>query len=648
MLPFQLQSARSALLAVLAACLIAGYPAAAQTTTPAGEKCRPGQNSKRSHPGAVDPVWLPLRARAEIAAISQHSVFHGFRFTDRLASSGIRFEHRIVDDAAKDYKAVHYDHGNGMAVADVDADGRLDIYFTNQVGANELWLNAGGGRFELSKESDVRLAGEISVTASFGDIDNDGDPDLFVTTARFGNHLFENDGKGGFREITTSAGVAHVGHSSAAVFFDYDRDGLLDLFVTNVGKYTSEKRGAADYWVGYPDAFSGHLHPNRTETSILYRNLGGNRFEDVSQATGLLDGGWSGDASPFDLDEDGWVDLYVPSMQGHDEVWRNIEGKKFARVGREHFPATPWGTMGIQIFDYDNDGRLDIYLTDMHTDMIEVLPPHKEKSKMPRQRRLEALATDGNHVLGNALFHNRGGGRFEEVSDAMNAENWWPWGLSSGDVNADGFLDVFITASMNYPWRYAINSLLLNNQGKVFVDAVFKTGAEPRLAGTAKPWIDLDCSGPDAGHVDCAGETGCITVLGALGSRASTIFDLDQDGDLDIVTNEFNAPPLVLVSNLTEAKKIRYLKVDLVGKTSNRSGFGARVTVTAGGKSYLQVKDGTSGYLSHGDMPLYFGLGDATKVDSVEVVWPSGVRQEVKAPIALNATLTVEEAAPAG
>ena len=644
----QLQRPTPSLLAALAMSLIASQIVEAQTPARSGEECRPLQNRQRAHDGAVDPFWLPLRAKAESIMISQHSVFHGFRFNDRLAESGIRFEHRIVDDAGKDYKAVHYDHGNGLAIADVDADGRLDIYFTTQVGPNELWLNAGGGRFELSRESDIRLADKISTTASFGDIDNDGDPDLFVTTVRFGNHLFENDGKGGFRDITANAGVAHVGHSSAVVFFDYDRDGLLDLFVTNVGKYTTEKRGAADYWVGYSDAFSGHLHPERTETSILYRNLGGNRFEDVSQATGLVDGGWSGDASPVDLDEDGWVDLYVLSMQGHDEVWRNMEGKKFVRVGRQHFPSTPWGTMGIQVFDYDNDGRLDIYLTDMHTDMIEVLPPTKEKNKMHRQRPLEAPGTDGNHVRGNALFHNQGGGRFKEVSDAMNAENFWPWGLSSGDLNADGFLDVFITSSMNYPWRYGINSLLLNENGRVFVDAVFSLGVEPRRAGTAKPWFDVDCSGPDAGHSDCVDQSGCLTILGALGSRSSAIFDLDQDGDLDIVTNEFNAPPLVLVSNLTEARKISYLQVDLVGKTSNRSGFGARVVVTAGGESYLQVKDGTSGYLSHSDMPLYFGLAEAAKIDSVEVVWPSGLRQRVKTPIALNSTLTVvEQGAPA-
>ncbi len=201
---------------------------------------------------------------------------------------------------------------------------------------------------------------------------------------------------------------------------------------------------------------------------------------------------------------------------------------------------------------------------------------------------------------------------------------------------------------MNYPWRYGVNSLLLNQDGKVFVDAVFQLGVEPRRAGTAKPWFDVDCSGADSEHRDCKDRTGCLTILGALGSRSSAIFDLDQDGDLDIVTNEFNAPPLVLVSNLTEVKQIRYLTVDLVGKSSNRSGFGARVVVTAGGKSYLQVKDGTSGYLSHSDMPLYFGLGEAAEIDSVEVVWPSGIRQRVAAPIALNHTLTVvEEEAPA-
>jgi hypothetical protein len=347
-----------------------------------------------------------------------------------------------------------------------------------------------------------------------------------------------------------------------------------------------------------------------------------------------------------DLNEDGWIDLYVPSMQGHDEYWENQGGKRFVKRSREIFPATPWGTMGIRVFDYNNDGRMDIYLTDMHTDMIETLKPTQEKNKMSRNRPLAALGTDGNHILGNALFRNDGDGRFTEVSDVTGAENFWPWGLSTGDLNADGWEDVFITASMNFPFRYGINSVLLNENGRRFVDSEYLLGVEPRRGGrTAKPWFDLDCSGADAEHWGCKGESGCVTMMGALGSRSSVIFDLDGDGDLDIVTNEFNDGPMVLVSDLSEVKKVSALEVELQGESSNRSGIGATITVEAGGRRYVKVNDGKSGYLSQSDQPVYFGLGDATRVDSVEVVWPSGVRQTVEVSEGQR-RLIIEEPAP--
>src|SRR5205823_11974856 len=134
---------------------------------------------------------------------------------------------------------------------------------------------------------------QIAVTASFADIDNDGDPDLFVTTVRHGNHLFENLGQGRFRDITKEAGLDYTGHSSGAVFFDFDNDGLLDLFLVNVGIYTSDEKGRGGFYLAYPDAFASHLKPERSEASILYRNLGGGKFKDVSKEMNLQHRGWS-------------------------------------------------------------------------------------------------------------------------------------------------------------------------------------------------------------------------------------------------------------------------------------------------------------------------------------------------------------------
>ena len=605
---------------------------------------QPQQDVVHIPPVLVDESWVEPRRQAQLRTTGDFDVFHDFRFADRVTESGITFMHRIVSDAGRNYKAVHYDHGNGIAVADVDGDGLDDLYFVTQVGANELWRNLGGGRFEdVTVAAGVGVADRIGVTASFADIDNDGDPDLYVTTVRGGNVLFENDGSGTFRDITAASGLGYVGHSSGAVFFDYDRDGRLDLFLTNVGVYTTDEIGGDGYryHVGFEeDAFRGHLFPERTEQSLLFRNEGGNRFVDVSEATGLVDGRWSGDANLVDLNDDGWTDLYVLNMQGDDEYYENVEGTRFVARGREVFPRTSWGAMGIAVLDFNNDGRLDIYITDMHSDMSQEVGPADEKRKAVMIWDREMVGDGTTSIWGNAFFMNLGSGQFREVSDEIGAENYWPWGPSAGDLNADGYEDLFVASSMNFPFRYGVNSVLLNNGGTRFLDAEFILGVEPREGGLTTPWFVL-------GEADrLPGFTGTprdVTIRAARGSRSAVIFDLDGDGDLDVVTSEFNAAPMVLVSDLADRQGIRYLKVRLAGSASNRDGLGAVVRVTAGGRTYTQLHDGKSGYLSQSSMPLYFGLGAADSVERIEVRWPSGAEQTVPGPIGVNTLLVVAE-----
>ena len=598
-------------------------------------------------PDLQDTGWLQDLRDAQVKEAAGMAPLHDFQFTDRRAESGITFRHRIVDDAGKTYKAVHYDHGNGLATADVDNDGLLDLYFVNQVGANQLWRNAGGGRFEdITAAAGVAVADRVSVSASFADIDNDGDPDLYVTTVRAGNVLFENVGQGRFRDISSAAGLAYTGHSSSAVFFDYNRDARLDLFLVNVGRYTTDVMGGeadARYYVGFPDAFSGHLIPERSERSVLYRNEGGNRFTDVSTEVGLVDTSWSGDASIIDVNEDGWLDLYVLNMQGDDQYYENVGGTRFERKSRAVFPRTSWGAMGVKVFDVDGNGGMDVFIVDMHSDMSANIGPEHEHMKSTISWPEDFRGDGSTSIWGNTLFLRQGPNRFREASDAYNTETYWPWGLSVGDLNADGFDDVFIAGGMNYPFRYGINSVKLNDAGRRFVNAEFVLGVEPRSGGETTPWFELDASGRDAGHPDGAGATGRVTVMAARGTRSAAVFDLDADGDLDIVTNEFNAAPMVLVSNLAQRMPVRYASVKLVGTASNRDGLGAVVKVTAGGSTYTKVMDGNSGYLSHGVYPLYFGLGSAEVVDRIDVAWPSGRTQTVHAPIAMNSIVEVRE-----
>jgi hypothetical protein len=300
--------------------------------------------------------------------------------------------------------------------------------------------------------------------------------------------------------------------------------------------------------------------------------------------------------------------------------------------------------MGIKVFDWDNDGDQDIFITDMHSDMSVNIGPEDEKLKSRMAWPESFLLTGDASIFGNAFYRNNGSGEFEEVSDSIGAENYWPWGLSVGDLNADGFEDAFVASSMNYPFRYGVNSILLNNRGDRFVDSEFILGVEPRRGGElARPVFSLDCSGDDFGHLDCKGHEGTITVWGALGTRSSVIVDFDTDGDLDIITNEFNGPPMVLVSDLAERHEVHFLTVALQGMRSNRDGLGATVRVKAGGTTWTKVHDGQSGYLSQSAMPLYFGLGDVDVVDEVEVTWPSGREQRMTGPIASGTRLRIIE-----
>ncbi len=611
------------------------------------------------------PAWLVERARQEAELAARSRVPHDFRFTDQRQASGITFENRVVDDAGRAYKLVHYDHGSGLCAADVDGDGLPDLYFTTQLGTNELWKNQGNGRFvNVTKEAGLEMPDAIAVGCSFADIDNDGDPDLFVTTVRHGNRLFENLGNGKFRDITQAAGVGYVGHSSGAVFFDYDGDGLLDLFVTNVGVYTSNERGPGGYYVGLSDAFMGHLHPERAEASILYRNLGGNRFKDVSREVGLVDLSWSGDATALDVNDDGFPDLYVLDMQGGDHLWLNEGGKRFRDATATYFPKSPWGSMGVKVFDFDGDGRLDLFVTSMHPDMWVNIPPGDwaaEGRKADTSTVAAGMIPEGKgrFIFGNELFANRGGGRFQEVSDSVGVETYWPWGPSVDDLNADGWDDIFIAAGMNFPYRYGINSVLLNEGGRRFLPSEFVVGVEPRPNGaTQQVWFTLDCNGANRGHPFCGPCThpesmggacrvdaaGHLTMMGSLGTRAGVATDLDDDGDLDLVTNEFNGRPQVLISDLAQRHHVHSLKVRLRGTRSNREGLGAQVTlVLPDGRRILKVLDGKSGYLSQSDLPLYFGLADADHAGAIEVRWPSGRRQSVPGPLKAGQTVEIIE-----
>ena len=526
----------------------------------------------------------------------------GFSLVDRRVESGITFEHRPLPEDP-DGTA----EGNGLAVADVDGDGLHDLYFTTQRGRNQLWRNLGEGRFrDVTAAAGVGLGSQVSVAAAFGDVDNDGDPDLVVTRRRGGAVLLENDGGGHFETVTPFVG-ALGGGSGGATLFDFDRDGWLDLFLAGQG--------------------------------LLLRNLGGLHFEDVTVEQGLAE--LSGyDATPIDHDSDGWPDLYLALSHGADRLLRNASGRGFVDVTEGTLGRTPWGSTGAKVADFDADGGLDLLVTDAASDLgglgaSRVDGRHAAEqwnADAPVDSARVALASTGPVAFGSGLFRADSKG-LRDVGPATLAPLYQPWGPSVGDLDADGWLDVVLPTGGAMAGEPGIDTVWLNRQGKGFataLDLITDAGDGP------SPSLDLvvDCElvGSDDWRSEvCTAGLDRAVIEGYSSSRSAVVFDLDRDGDLDVTLGPWAGAPRILVSDLAQRQTVRRLEIWLEGTLSNRDGLGARVTVRSEGRSQVQSHDGRSGTLAQSSLPLYFGLGDGvgSPVIEVEVEWPSGQIQTV-------------------
>jgi hypothetical protein len=506
----------------------------------------------------------------------------------------------LPNEQGETFKINLYDHGCGLAIGDFDGDGHDDVYFCNQLGRNALYRNKGDGTFEdVTEKAGVGLGDRVCVAAAWVDYDNDGKPDLYVTSTRGGNVLFRNNGDGTFTDVTKAAGLEHVGHSQTALFFDFDNDGYLDLYLTNTAEWTSETYDEGSrYWVGKGERGLGQVVQSPKEYNRLYRNNGDGTFTDVT----------------------------------------------LEALGR-----TPWGGMGARAFDFNNDGRLDLYIVDMHSDMW-MGPDFKhtslglarkyEKTKfrwyngpMVEQKPslMETEKELGRQVgfrheevlFGNACYRNDGGGKFTEVSDQAGLENFWPWGIATGDFDNDGWEDVFVTAGMGYPFYYWPNYLLMNQRNGTFTDRAAETGIEPPLRGIYLPQA---IRGQRA----------------ARSSRCAATADFDGKGRLEIVVNNFNDQPYFFKN---QGPRKNYVAFRLRGTRSNRDAIGAVVRVYQGGKVLTRQVQGACGYLSQSSHTLHFGLGDRAAVERVVITWPSGLRQELGA-IAINTRHDVTEPGP--
>jgi hypothetical protein len=571
-------------------------------------------------------------------------------FQERAQAAGLAFHMTFLEkEQGERFRINLYDHGSGLAVGDYDNDGHDDIYFLNQHGPNALYRNAGKGSFvDATAKAGVAVGDRISVAATFADYDNDGWADLFVTSTRGGNLLFHNRRDGTFEDVTAKADVSHVGHSQTPVFFDYDNDGDLDLYVTNTAHWTTD---VFDFTGGNFEGKASlpSLMTSAIEYNILYRNNGNGTFTDVTAGAGLRGRGWAGDVAVFDYDEDGFLDVFVPSMFGRGQLYRNGGNGTFSDVTTETLGKTSHGAIGSKVFDYDGDGRLDLFVVDMHSDMWMGLDSRQQSRQAAteterrrflspngpraneqdpaflRSQRAEFALEGKNYdelLFGNALYHNLGQGKFTETALAAGLETFWPWGIASGDYDNDGDEDVFITSGMGYPFYYWPNQLMMNNGNGTFRERAAALGVEPPTGGV---YQENNIGGKRA----------------ARSSRSAVVADFDGDGRLDIVTNNFNDRPYYFANQFP---KENYVAFRLTGTSSNRDAIGAVVRLRVGNTVMVQQVNPAGGYLAQSSRVAHFGLGDRGKIDRVEIRWPRGIMQTIENP-AINTLHQVREPA---
>ena len=547
------------------------------------------------------PTGIPLHLLSSILVVL--TMLHSLLEQRSLSSrSGIQFED-VTGRAGLDYRNLFGSSekryiiestGNGAAWMDYDNDGLLDLFVVNgstlelqakgQRGpGNRLYHNNGDGTFtDVTAHSGLE-GGYWGSGVAAGDYNNDGFVDLYVTTILDGNHLYHNNGNGTFSDVTAKAGVGGGRRvSGSAAFFDYDRDGYLDLFVLN---YVQFDRSYLDRvspycnWKGL-QVFCG---PNGVpgDSNVLYHNNGDATFTDVTKAAGLLTPALKSlGVVTADLDGDGWPDIYVASDSTINAIYRNrgngtfedvslLSGAGYSQDGRAQ------SGMGVDAGDYDGDGRPDLFVTNFQDDY-------------------------------NTLYHNDGNLTFTDVTFAAKlgqaSFNRLGWGTGFQDFDNDAHLDLFVANGHVYP---QVDGAHLPRETYAQQSQVFRNLANGQF------------------------EEVTLTAGSALqvvkSSRGAAFGDFDNDGRMDLVVINMD-DTLTLLHNVTRNTD-HWLTVRTIGSRSNRDGIGARLRVKAGGRIQVGEVKTAGSFASANDPRIHFGLGAAGTVEGLEVAWPSGKKQ---------------------
>ena len=548
------------------------------------------------------------RASVFYSALTREAVLNEVpqpMFKDATQQLGLNFQHAPAPDLQRIRSKLVTPTGiagGGVSAGDFDGDGFTDLYFAGD-GGGQLWRNAGGKRFkDFSLAAGLAREGETR-SGYFVDYDNDGDLDLFLTFVFRSNRLFRNEGGGKFLDVTDFTGIAGgrlVTHE--AVWFDFDNDGLLDVYIANFGMWPNG------------DTPNLTIRNSSAPPNQFYHQkvVGGvHIFEEIGAKLGVDDRGWTHCVGAWDFDQDGWMDLISLNDFGRTIVYRNDGGKRFVEETRTLHLDTVYNAMNFHLIDLEQNGHPAVYVTEISKLTHRVRYPKPVQGTKVKFDHLDNMRA----LVVNKLLRRVPSGAFENVHDIHiePAQLGWAWDASTFDYENDGDLDLLVLngtegtlpssgtkdekviKSHEFLTRHANqNNVCFLSQARYFYNVSDK--------------CELAYKG---------------------NSRGSAWFDFDNDGDMDVAISDYDDPGRIF-ENVQDAGN-HWIRFQLVGTQSNHDAIGARVEIQFGDgqKRFSQVVSG-KGFLSQNPMVLHFGLGKTTEVDTGIITWPTGLQQTLK------------------